>query len=158
MYRFSPLWNICGPVYIEKSRAGESANFLTAPAPDFFSSGSGTGSWFFSKAAPAPVFFSSSSGSGSREPKTPGSGSWLLVKFAKIFFSTQTSKVKLQKKYKTSKIIGFFNLKNLLFHLKESNLSTISLCFLYAEEPDFFSKRLRLRLPSPAKLYMFWFL
>ena len=28
---------------------------------------------FFSKAAPAPGFFSSGSGSGSKEPKTPGS-------------------------------------------------------------------------------------
>ena len=31
-------------------------------------------------------------------PAPTGSGSWLLVKFGKIFFSLQTSKVKLQKK------------------------------------------------------------
>ena len=42
----------------EKTRAGEPANFLAAPAPDFFSSGSGfsSGSWYFSQAAPAPFF------------------------------------------------------------------------------------------------------
>ena len=41
------------------SRAGEPANFLAAPAPYFFSSGSGSdsGSWFFSQAAPAPCIF-----------------------------------------------------------------------------------------------------
>ena len=48
----------------------EPANFLVAPAPDFF----------FSKG-----------------PKNTGFGSWLLVKFGKIFFSPQASKVKLQK-------------------------------------------------------------
>ena len=78
---------------------------------------SGSGSWLFFQAAPAPdffpnrlrllVFFSSGSGSGSKEPKTPGSGSgsgsWLLVKFAKIFFSQQTSKVKRQKNIKQVK-------------------------------------------------------
>ena len=43
-----------------KSRAGEPAYLLAAPAPDFFSSSSGSGSWFFSQAAPAPapgIFF-----------------------------------------------------------------------------------------------------
>ena len=76
------------------SGSGSWLFFQAAPAPDFFS-----------QAAPASVFFSSGSGSGSKEPKTPGS--WLLVKFDKIFFSPQTSKVKQQKKYKTSKIIVF---------------------------------------------------
>ena len=74
-----------------------------------------SGSWLFFQAAPAPDFFpkrlrllfflssGSGSGSGSKEPKTPGSGSWLMVKFAKIFFSPQASKVKRQKNIKQVK-------------------------------------------------------
>ena len=55
-------------------RFGEPANFLAAPAPDFFSKRLRL-----------------------QGAKKPGSGSWLLVKFGKIFFSPQTGKVKLQK-------------------------------------------------------------
>ena len=52
-------------------RAGELANFLVAPAPDFFLSGSD--SWFFSQAAPAPgIFFSSDSGSKGSKKTWPG--------------------------------------------------------------------------------------
>ena len=36
------------------TRAGEPANFFPAPAPDFFSTGSDYGSWFFFQVAPAP--------------------------------------------------------------------------------------------------------
>ena len=42
---------------IRVARVWEPANFLAAPAPDFFSSGSGSGSWFFPQAAPAPGIF-----------------------------------------------------------------------------------------------------
>ena len=86
------------------SRAGEPANFLAAPAgsglffqaapaPDFFPSGYGSGSWYFFQATPAQrgqkkllqlrtffpsgsgsCFFSSGSGFGSKGQKTPGSG------------------------------------------------------------------------------------
>ena len=47
---------------LSSSWAEEQANFLASPAPDpdFFPTGSGSGSWFFS----------SGSGSGSEEPKT----------------------------------------------------------------------------------------
>ena len=70
------------------------ANFLVAPAPDFFF-----------KAAPAPDFFPTRlrllvfffERLRLQGAKKTGSGSWLLVKFGKIFFSPQTSKVKLQK-------------------------------------------------------------
>ena len=64
------------------ARAGEPANFFSAPAPApdfffkrlrlrlrlliFFPTGSGSGSWFFLSSG-------SGSGSGSKEPKTPGS-------------------------------------------------------------------------------------
>ena len=74
----------------------------------FFSSGSG--SWFFSQAAPAPApapgFFQVAPAPAPRSQKHPaptGSGSWLLLKFAKIFFSPQTSKVKRQKNIKQVK-------------------------------------------------------
>jgi len=36
-------------------RAEEPSNYLAAPAPDVFPSGSSSGSWFFFQAAPAPV-------------------------------------------------------------------------------------------------------
>ena len=85
-------------IYTLACRAGEPANFLAAPAP---------GISFRAAPAQAP-----------RGQKT-GSGSWLLVKFGKIFFSPQTSK-KNCKKYKTSKIFFFYH-KNLLFYLKKSN-------------------------------------
>ena len=89
-----------GHIYILYIRAGEPANFLAAPAP---------APDFFFQAAPAPdffpkrlrlrllVFFSSGSGSGSKGTKTPSSDRLRLL--GKIFFSPQTSKVKLQKKY-----------------------------------------------------------
>ena len=78
--------------------AWEPANFLAAPAPDFIPK----------RLRLRPrlrllLFFLS--GSGSKGPKTPGSDQLRLL--GKIFFSPQTSKVKLQKKYKTSKIIVF---------------------------------------------------
>ena len=60
--------------------------FQSAPAPasDFLPSGSG--SWYFFPAAPAPA-----------QRGQKNSSFWLLVKFGKIFFSLQTSEVKLQK-------------------------------------------------------------
>ena len=77
--------------------AGEPANFSgsdswlffqAAPAPDCFPKRLRLRLLFFFQAAPAP-----------RSQKQPApTGSWLLVKFAKIFFSPQTSKVKRQKK------------------------------------------------------------
>ena len=69
-------------------RAGEPANFLAAPAPDFFP-----------KRPRLLVFFSS--GSGSKGPKTPGSDRLRLL--GKIVFSPQISKVKLQKNIKQVK-------------------------------------------------------
>ena len=60
------------------TRTGEPANFLAAPAP-------------------APR--------GQKHPAPIGSDQLRLL--GKIFFSLQTSKVNLQKKYKTSKIIVF---------------------------------------------------
>ena len=58
--------------FLSYSRAEEPANFLVAPAPDFFPSGSGYGF--------GSCFFSRGSGSGSKEPETPGSGSPALEK------------------------------------------------------------------------------
>ena len=94
-------------------RAGEPANFLAAPAPppDFFFKRlrllivfpRGSGSWYFFSSG-------SGSGSGSKGPKTPGSDRLLLL--GKIFFSPQTSKVKLQKNVKQVKLL-FFNQKKL---------------------------------------------
>ena len=52
---------------------------------------------FFFQAAPAPAPRSQ------KHPAPTSSGSWLLVKFAKIFFSPQTSKVKRQKNIKQVK-------------------------------------------------------
>ena len=137
---------VCPPLIVFCNLYGrdeEPANFLSAPAPDFFFS-SGSGSLYFFRAAPAP-----------RGQKTD---SGLLVKFGKIFFSPQTSKVKC-KKYKTSKIIVFLTIKTYYFTKRRvTNKSTISLCFLSsrrAEElanflaapaPEFFFKRLRLWL------------
>ena len=104
-----------------QSMSEEPVNFLTALAPDFF------------QAAPAPDFFQSSlgsgyffsSGSGSKGSKACSSGSWLVVKFGKIFFPPR---LLLQKKYKTSKLsVRSLNHKNLLFYLKKSNKCTISL-------------------------------
>ena len=57
-------------------RNEEPANFLSAPAPDFFV-----------QAAPAPGFFSS--GSGSKEPKTPGSDRLQLPSPAQMYFFYQ---------------------------------------------------------------------
>ena len=82
------------------SGSGSWLFFQTAPAPDFFPNrlrllvfiSSGSGSWFFFQAASAPAPRSQ------KLPSPTGSGSWLLVKFGKIFFSPQTSKVKLLKK------------------------------------------------------------
>ena len=90
--RFLKKTNLSHPPYIIisslKIRDGEPADFLAVPAPDFFV-----------QAAPAPHFF----------PKrlrhrlqllvffSSGFSSWLLVKVGKIFFSPQTSKVKLHK-------------------------------------------------------------
>ena len=82
--------------------------------------GSGSGSWLFFQVAPAPapdffpkrlrlrllVFFQAAPAPAPRSQKHPaptGSGPWLLVKFAKIFFSSQTSKVKRQKNIKQVK-------------------------------------------------------
>ena len=81
-------------------RAGEPANLLAAPAPDFFKAALAPAPDFFPKWLRLRhlVFFSRGSGSGSKGPKKPGSVYRLLVKFGKIFFSPQTSKVKLQKK------------------------------------------------------------
>ena len=73
---------------------GGPAIFLAAPDPNiFFSSGSGSGSWFFPKRLRL-LFFERLR---LQEAKKTCSGSWLLVKFGKIYFSPQTSKVKLQK-------------------------------------------------------------
>ena len=66
---------------------------LHAYAYEYFNSGLGSRQ-IFSRLRLLTFF---SSGSGSKEPKTPSSSSWLLVKFGKIFFFPQTSKVKLQK-------------------------------------------------------------
>ena len=83
-----------------------------------FFSGSGSGSWLFFQVAPAPapdffpkrlrlwllVFFKAAPAPRSQKHPAPtGSGSWLLVKFAKIFFSPQTSKVKRWKNIKQVK-------------------------------------------------------
>ena len=70
-------------------RAGESANIFLAPAPRFFPQAA---------KAPAPHFFSQAA-SAPRDQKHPapcGSGSCLFVKFGEIFFSPQTTNVKLQ--------------------------------------------------------------
>ena len=76
--------------------------FQAAPAPDFFPSGSGT--WYFFRAAPAPR--------GQKHPApAPRGQKHPAPVFGEIFVSPQTGKVKLQKKYKTSKIIVFFNHK-----------------------------------------------
>ena len=64
-------------------RAGEPANFLAAPAPDFFP-----------KRLRLLVFFFERLRLQGQGTKKPGSGSWLLVKLG---ISPQTSKVKLQK-------------------------------------------------------------
>ena len=100
----------------------EPANFLAAPAPDFFFKRLRLLLFFQAAPAPAPGIFLS--GFGSKGTKKTGSGLWLLVKFGKIFFSPHTSKVKLQK-YKTSKIIVFFNHKNLY---TSTILSRLSFC------------------------------
>ena len=76
---------------------------------------SGSGSWLFFKRLRLLIFFPSgscswyffSSSSGSKGPKAPSSDRLWLRLLGKIFFSPQTSKVKLQKKYKTSEIIVF---------------------------------------------------
>ena len=69
----------------------EPANILEAPTPDFFQAAPAPD--FFSQVARLLVFFFERL----RLQKTPGSGSWLFGKFGKIFFSPQTSKVKLHK-------------------------------------------------------------
>ena len=67
--------------------------FFAAPAPDFFFKRLRL--LIFSQATPAPgIFFERLR---LRFQGAKKSGSWLLVKFGKIFFSPQTSKVKLQK-------------------------------------------------------------
>ena len=63
--------------------------FQAAPAPDFFPKRLRLRLLFFFQAAPALR--------SQKHPAPTGSGSWLLVKFGKIFFSPQASKVKLQK-------------------------------------------------------------
>ena len=76
-------------------RAGELVNFFAAPAPDFFFKRSRLRILFFSQAAPAPgIFFRAASAPAPRGQKTD-SGFLLLGKIGKIFFSPQTSKVKL---------------------------------------------------------------
>ena len=110
MYTYN-IYYIC--IYIYKScedqitsyealiRAGEPANFLAALAPDFFFKRlrlliffpSGSGSWFFFERL-----------------RLQGSKNSRLRLLGEIFFF-QTSKVKLQKKYKTSKIIVFLTIK-----------------------------------------------
>ena len=84
MYSFA---NFC----IVLARAGEPANFFSAPAPCFFSSISG--SFVFFQAAPAPHFFSASPamapwGQTNVAPcdSCSGSGSYVFVKFGEIFF------------------------------------------------------------------------
>ena len=70
----------------EIARVGEPANFLAAPAPDFY----------FKRLR---VLIVLPSGSGSKEPKKKQLrllNIGILVKFVKIFISPQTSKVKLQ--------------------------------------------------------------
>ena len=65
-------------------RAGEPANFLAAPAPDFFFKRlrlliffpSGSGSWFFFRAAPAPRI--------QKQPAPTGSGSLAKYSFSKL--------------------------------------------------------------------------
>ena len=74
----------------------------------------GSGSWVFFQAAPAPDFFpkrfrllfffqAAPAPRSQKHPAPTGFGSWLLVKFGKIFFSPQTKKVKLQKNIKQVK-------------------------------------------------------
>ena len=91
------------------TRAGEPVNFLTAPAPDFFQAAPAPGIFFLAapaprgqkKQAPAPgIFFRAAPVPAPRGQKKRLR---LLVKFGKIFFSTQTSKEKLQKKIKQIK-------------------------------------------------------
>ena len=98
--------------------------FQAAPAPDFFTTRLQLLVFFFERL------------------RLQGAKNTRLRLLGKIFFSPLTSKVKLQKKYKTSKIIVFLTIKLLkLFYLKKSNGSTISVCFLSsrrAEEPAFF--------------------
>ena len=67
---------------------------------------SGSGSAILSQAAPAPGFFFKRlrlQGAKNTRLRPAPTGSLLLVKFAKIFFSPQTSKVKRQKNIKRVK-------------------------------------------------------
>ena len=97
------------------TRAGEPANFLAASPLTFFFkrlrllifSPSGPGPWYF---------FSSGSGSGSKGPKKTAPAPDYWFSSAKYSFPRKLERYNF-KKYKTSKIIGFFNHKNLLFYL-----------------------------------------
>ena len=97
---------------IHLNRLKNYQRFTAGPAPDFFFKQLrllvvfpiGSSSWYF---------FSSGSGSGSKGPKTPGSDRLRFL--VTIFFSPQTSKVKLQKNYRTSKIIVFLTIKTYYF-------------------------------------------
>ena len=75
------------------TRAGEPATFLAAPAPDFFIKRLRLLVFLFERLWLRLRLWHRLQGA-----KKTGSGSWLLIKFGKIFFSPQTSKVKLQKK------------------------------------------------------------
>ena len=73
-------------------RAGEQANFLAAPAPDFFFKRLLLRLLIFSEAAPAPgIFFEQATAPAPRGQKNPAPvpDYW----FDKIFFFPQTSKV-----------------------------------------------------------------
>ena len=74
----------------QTDRAGELANFLAAPAPDFFPRSSpALASGIFFRAALAPA---------SRGQIKPAPAPDYCLSLAKyLFFSSQTSKVKLQK-------------------------------------------------------------
>ena len=108
----------------------------------FFSSGSG--SCFFSQAVPAPVFFQAARLQGAKNTRLqPAPASRLLVKFAKIFFSPQTSKVKRQKNIKKVK---YFWLTRVQFPYAFYLLAGVRSWLIFTGSGSwlFFSKRLRL--------------
>ena len=159
------------------NRAGEPANSLAAPAPDFFFKRLRFLTFF--QAAPAPDFFPTRLWlrlrlqGAKKNPAAPAPDYW----FSKIFFFPQTSKEKIKKKKK--KIIVYSTLKTYYFTQRRVTnlqfpyafylpaglrsrlifwrLQLLSFFFQSApapaQAPAPRSQNTRLRLPSPGKTY-----